>query len=156
MHGTPSTSLSHEPCAAYRCPERTQSAGGSMRSFTDLGDRLVGRWNTRGFHPLLPGEGIAGQATFEWLDGHTFLIWRSHFDQPLMHYFDRRGVHRVYEVAVDGDQWRYWRNDPGFQQSFTAEFGGDGDTMIGRGRMNRDDAGWEDDLSLDYQRRAPG
>lgn len=143
-----------------------------MRSFTDLGDRLVGRWNTQGSHPLLPGEGIAGQATFEWLDGHTFLIWRSHFDHPhipdaisvigfiddqlLMHYFDRRGVHRVYEVAVDGDQWRYWRNDPGFQQSFTAEFGGDGDTMTGRGRMNRDDAGWEDDLSLDYQRRAPG
>lgn len=82
-----------------------------MRSFTDPGDRLVGRWNTQGSHPLLPGEDITGQATFEWLDRHTFLIWRSHHDHPqipdaisvigsiddqlLMHYFDHRGVHRV-------------------------------------------------------------
>jgi len=140
-----------------------------MRPFTDLGELLVGRWDVRGSHPLLPGDDIAGQAAFEWLDGRKFLIWRAEYDHPqipaaisvigliddllLMHYFDRRGVHRVYEVAWDGNQWRYWRDDPGFQQSFTATFSADGDTISGQGRMNRDDAGWEDDLALTYRRR---
>ena len=139
-----------------------------MQSFTDLAERLLGTWNTRGHHPLLPGEDITGRATFEWLDGHTFLIWRSHYEhpqipdaiavlgmihnRPLMHYFDHRGVHRVYQVAFEANQWRYWRDDPGFQQSFSAVFDDDGDTMTGQGRMNRDDAGWEDDLALTYRR----
>jgi len=138
-----------------------------MRSFEDLAARLVGSWDTQGSHPLLPGDDISGRATFEWLDGRRFLIWRSHYEHPqvpdaiavigwiddqlLMHYFDRRGVHRIYEVAVEGDQWRYWRDDAGFEQSFVARFR-DGDTMIGHGRMNRDDAGWEDDLSLTFRR----
>jgi hypothetical protein len=140
-----------------------------MRSFDDLATRLVGSWDTQGSHPLLPGDDISGRATFEWLDGRGFLIWRSHYEHPqvpdaiavigwiddqlLMHYFDRRGVHRIYEVAVEGDQWRYWRDDAGFQQSFVARFR-DGDTMIGQGRMNRDDAGWEDDLALTFRRTA--
>ena len=143
-----------------------------MRSFDELATRLVGSWDTRGSHPLLPGEDITGRATFEWLDGHKFLIGRSHYDHPqipdaiavigwiddqlLMHYFDYRGVHRIYEVAVEGDQWRYWRNDAGFQQSFVAVFSADEETMTGQGRMNRDDAGWEDDLALTYRRRRPG
>ena len=141
-----------------------------MRSFDELATRLVGSWDTEGSHPLLPGDDISGRATFEWLDGHTFLIWRSHHDHPqipdaiavigwiddrlVMHYFDHRGVHRVYEVAVEGGQWRFWRDDPGFQQSFTTRFDDD-DTMTGRGRMNRDDAGWEDDLALTYRRSIP-
>jgi hypothetical protein len=143
-----------------------------MRSFDELATRLVGRWDTQGSHPLLPGDDISGWATFEWLDGHQFLIWRSHYDHPqvpdaiavigwiedqlLMHYFDHRGVHRIYEVAVEGHQWRYWRDDAGFQQSVIARFDADGDTMTGHGRMNRDDAGWEDDLALMYRRSTPG
>lgn len=143
-----------------------------MRSFNELATLLVGRWTSEGSHPLLPGDEITGRATFEWLDGHKFLIWRSHYDHPqvpdaisvigwiddrlLMHYFDYRGIHRVYEVAVEGDQWRYWRDDPGFLQSFVARFGDDGHTMSGQGRMNRDDAGWEDDLALTYRRTMSG
>jgi hypothetical protein len=139
-----------------------------MRSFDELGERLVGRWDSHGAHPLLAGDNITGSATFEWLDGRKFLIWRSHYDHPqipdaiavigsiddqlLMHYFDYRGVHRVYKVAVEGNAWRYWRDDPGFQQSFVARFSDDFDTMTGQGRMNREDAGWEDDLTLTYRR----
>jgi len=142
-----------------------------MRSFEELATLLVGTWDTQGSHALLPGDAITGRATFEWLDGHTFLIWRSHHDHPqipdaiaiigwiddqlLMHYFDHRGVHRTYEVAVEDNQWRYWRDDPGFQQSVVVRCGSDEDTMIAQGRMNRDDAGWEDDLALTY-RRSPG
>ena len=143
-----------------------------MRSFDELATRLLGSWDIQGSHPLLPGDDITGRATFEWLDGHKFLIWRSHYDHPqvpdamavigwadgqlLMHYFDSRGVHRLYEVAVEGNQWRFWRDDAGFQQSFIARFDDDEDTMRGQGRMNRDDAGWEDDLAMTFRRRTAG
>jgi hypothetical protein len=66
--------------------------------------RLVGRWVTEATHPLLPGTVVRGQTTFEWLEGHRFLIQRSHYDHPeipdaiaitgvtdgqlSMHYFD--------------------------------------------------------------------
>ena len=49
-----------------------------MRSFDELATRLVGSWDTQGSHPLLPRDDITGPATFEWLDGHKFLFWRSH------------------------------------------------------------------------------
>jgi hypothetical protein len=53
-----------------------------MRSFDELATRLVGSWDTQGSHPLLPRDDITGRATFEWLDGHKFLFWRSHYDHP--------------------------------------------------------------------------
>jgi hypothetical protein len=42
--------------------------------------RFIGRWETEGAHPMLPGEAIRGTSTFEWLDGRRFVIWRSHYD----------------------------------------------------------------------------
>jgi hypothetical protein len=129
---------------------------------------LVGRWQTEGAHPLLPGEQIRGQATFEWLDGEQFLIWRSHYDHPQipdaiaitgltdgqlsMQYFDSRGFHRVYSVRMTPDTWRFWRDDPDFSQRCTGIFGDGGDTITCRGKMSRDGETWEDDLALTYRR----
>lgn len=129
---------------------------------------LVGAWTTEGAHPLLPGEMIRGRATFEWLDGERFLIQRSHYDHPKipdaiavtgvtdeqlsMHYFDSRGVHRVYLVEMTPDTWRFWRDDPEFRQRFTGTFGNGGDTITCQGEMSRDGAAWEDDLALTYRR----
>ena len=80
------------------------------------------------------GRPIRGHTTFEWLAGRQFLIQRSHYDHPdipdaiaiigvtgeqadgehlSMHYFDSRGVYRVYAVSLDDGQWRFWREDPG-------------------------------------------
>jgi Pyridoxamine 5'-phosphate oxidase len=140
------------------------------------GHRLIGRWATEGAHPLLPGADIRGHTTFEWLAGRQFLIQRSHYDHPdipdaiaiigvtgeqaagehlTMHYFDSRGVYRVYAVSLDDGQWRFWREDPGFWQRFTGEFSADGDTITGQGEMRRDGAGWEPDLALTYHRTSP-
>ena len=44
--------------------------------------RFIGSWETEGAYPMLPGEAIRGTSTFEWLDGHRFVIWRSHYDHP--------------------------------------------------------------------------
>jgi hypothetical protein len=43
---------------------------------------LVGEWETEATHQALPGTVIHGRATFEWLEGCSFLIWRAHYDHP--------------------------------------------------------------------------
>jgi hypothetical protein len=136
--------------------------------------RLIGRWATQATHPLLPGAVVHGHATFEWLDGRQFLIQRWHYDHPeipdataitgvidgrlSMHYFDRRGVHRVYAVSLADGQWRFWRDAPGFSQRFTGTFSDDGDTITGQGQLSRDGSRWEGDLAITYHRSqaAPG
>jgi Pyridoxamine 5'-phosphate oxidase len=134
--------------------------------------RLIGRWTTEGAHPLLPGDVIRGQATFEWLAGRQFVVQRSHYDHPdipdaiavigvtdgqlSMRYFDHRGVYREYAVSLEPGQWRFWRDDPGFRQRFTGTISEDGDTITGHGEMCRDGSTWEPDLALTYHRAGTG
>lgn len=70
-----------------------------------------------------------------------------------MHYFDSRGVFRVYEANVDVDAWRMWRHAPGFSQRFTATFTDDDNVIVGRWQLCRDDEHWVDDLQILYRRR---
>jgi hypothetical protein len=134
--------------------------------------RFIGRWETEGAHPMLSGEAIHGTSTFEWLDGRRFVIWRSHNDHPqipdaitiigvtdgelCMHYFDQRGVYRVYATSVDRTTWRFWRDarPPDFSQRYTSTFSDDGNTITGRGQLSHDGVTWEDDLDLTYHRVA--
>ena len=130
---------------------------------------LAGTWTTEGTHPLLPAAVIHGRATFEWLEGGRFLIWRSHYDHPeipdaiavtgvtddnllSMHYFDSRGVYRVYSVSMSPGTWRFSRDAPGFSQRFTGTFSNGGNTITGRGQLSHDGASWDDDLVLTYQK----
>jgi hypothetical protein len=119
---------------------------------------------------LLPGEAIRGTSAFEWLDGQKFVIWRSHYDHPKipdaitiigvtngrlsMHYFDSRGVERVYSTSLDQATWRFWRDAPApdLSQRFTGTFSDDGNAIMGRGELSRDGKTWEGDLALDYRR----
>ena len=135
-------------------------------------ERFIGSWETEGAHPMLPGEPIRGTSSFEWLDGQRFVIWRSHYEHPkvpdgvmiigvtderlCMHYFDQRGVYRVYLVSLENDTWRYWRDAgaPDFSQRFTGIFSTDGTRITGHGELSRDGSTWEGDLDLDYQRVA--
>ena len=71
-----------------------------------------------------------------------------------MHYFDSRGVFRVYEASVDDASWRLWREDPGFSQRFTGLLADGGDTIVGRWELRRDDGHWADDLQITYRRHA--
>ena len=102
------------------------------------------------------------------LEGRRFVIQRSHYDHPeipdaiaitgvidgqlSMHYFDSRGVYRVYEVSLSGGTWRFWRDAPGFSQRFTGTFSEDGDSMKGQSELSRDGETWEDDLAISYRR----
>jgi hypothetical protein len=69
-----------------------------------------------------------------------------------LHYYDSRGVSRVYEALVDGESWRLWRNAPELSQTFVGEFSDDGDTVLGLWRTCRDGAVWQDDLRVVYRR----
>jgi hypothetical protein len=135
-------------------------------------DRFIGKWETEGIHPMLPGEAIRGTSTFEWLDGQQFVIWRSRHHhsqipdaitiigvtdgQLSMHYFDHRGVYRVYAASLNQATWRYWRDAtaPDFSQRFTGTFSDDGNKITGRCQLSQDARTWKDDLALNYQRVA--
>jgi hypothetical protein len=70
-----------------------------------------------------------------------------------MHYFDSRGVFRVYSSTVDEEAWRFWRDAPGFSQRFTGTFADGGDTIVGHSQLCEDDIHWNDDLKITYRRR---
>ena len=118
---------------------------------------------------MVPGTTVHGTADFEWLEGERFLLQRSrtdHSDFPdslivfgadddglSMHYFDSRGVHRIYRVNLSGEVWRMWRHSPGFSQTFEGRLSADGNTIEGLWKLSRDDTTWDDDLAITFRRR---
>ena len=69
-----------------------------------------------------------------------------------MHYFDSRGVFRLYDTSFDDSAWRFWRDDPGFSQRFTGTFADGNNTVVGRSQLCRDGVHWADDLAITYRR----
>jgi hypothetical protein len=132
-------------------------------------DQLVGSWAIEATHPALPAAVARGQADFEWLEGKRFLLQRSQTDHPdfpdslivfgdfedglAMHYYDSRGVHRVYGVSFSDGVWKMWRNASGFSQRFTGTFSDDANAIEGVWRLSRDDTSWDDDLKISFRRR---
>ena len=142
-------------------------------------EALVGTWETEATHPLLPDTTVHGRATFAWLEGRHFLIWRMHHDHPdipdsisilgfdnaaepdevgtsngpcAVHYFDSRGVYRVSKVEAEPGVWRIWRDWPAFSQRVTGTFSDDRRTIISNGELSEDDATWKPDLQVTYKR----
>ena len=68
------------------------------------------------------------------------------------HYFDSRGVHRIYEFRVTDDGWEMARDAPEFSQRMTVTFGDDDHTMAGLARLSVDDETWQDELQITYRR----
>ena len=132
-------------------------------------DALVGEWTTEATHPFFPSLVVQGESAFEWLEGGHFLIQRSRNEHPdfpdslavigiyegelLYHYYDSRGVHRVYEASLRDGVWRLSRDAPGFDQRMTATLEDDGRTIAWVGQMRRDDSAWEDDLAMTFRRK---
>jgi hypothetical protein len=120
----------------------------------------------------MPGTIVSGTAVVQWLEGERFLIFRSHNDHPdfpdsisiigdtdglRWHYFDSRGVHRVYEFSVTGDGWEIARrvaahDASGFSQRLMVTFEDGDETMAGRSKISHDNETWQDDLEITYRR----
>jgi hypothetical protein len=69
-----------------------------------------------------------------------------------MEYFDSRGVRRTYRVSLDDGVWRIWRDQPGFDQRFSATLGQD--YFEGLAQLAETPGDWQDDLKVIYRRRA--
>ena len=121
-----------------------------------------------------------GRREIEWLEGERFLIYRSSYDHPdipdgisiigetdglQMHYFDTRGVHRVYEVTATDEGWDmamdreapaslFASPEERFSQRMSFTFENNDRTIAGKGKLSHDNVIWEDDLQITY-RRAP-
>ena len=131
-------------------------------------DPLVGEWETQGSHPSIT-EPIRGRASFEWLPGRRFLMWRTEQTPALvptaiavigggdtpgtwpMHYFDSRGVFRVYQVRAENGVVRVWRDQPGFAQRGTVTFSDGGRRLELRWELDQDGT-WKPDLQMTYRR----
>jgi hypothetical protein len=134
-------------------------------------DALIGEWAIEATHPMFPSMVVKGRTTFEWLEGERFLVQRSSNEHPdfpdsisvigfageeelTAHYFDSRGVFRIYRVAMEGDTLRMWRDHPGFSQRLEAKLSDDGATLAGVWELSRDDETWDDDLAIAFTRVA--
>jgi hypothetical protein len=133
---------------------------------------LVGEWVEQVLLPDAP----PGRAVFEWALRGAYLLQRA--DSPLpespdgfmviepapdgdgytQHYFDSRGVTRVYRMQLRDREWTLLRTEPDFSpldfaQRFQGTFSADGDTIEGRWETSRDGgATWETDFGLRYTR----
>jgi hypothetical protein len=77
----------------------------------------------------------------------------AHHTPMAMHYFDSRGVFRLFDVSLDTDVWRIWRDAPGFSQRYVGRFADGGRTIAGGWQLCEDDVHWHDDLKITYRRQ---
>jgi hypothetical protein len=67
-------------------------------------------------------------------------------------YTDDRNVCRVYEMSLEGREWKLWRDGEPFSQRFTATISEDGNTIEGRWEAAKDGTNWETDFDLIFHR----
>jgi hypothetical protein len=137
-------------------------------------ERFIGEWTMRVRFPGAPPvEG--GRVVFEWMTGDRFLIQRWDVPVPeapdglaiigfdegrgtfLQHYFDSRGIARVYAMRLEDGLWTLRREAPDFSpldfaQRYTGSFSDDGTTIVGRWEIAHDGSTWEHDFYLTYVR----
>jgi hypothetical protein len=141
-------------------------------------DVFVGDWKLLAAFEEGPAPDIGARVQFEWLPGEQFLIQRWGVPIPeapdgiaiigpdpaseggyLQHYFDSRGVARVYKMSVADGIWRLWRNEPDFSpldfsQRFAGTISADGKTIAGRWEICHDGETWQRDFDLTYVKQA--
>ncbi|HEX2466857.1 MAG TPA: hypothetical protein VHJ54_01500 [Solirubrobacterales bacterium] len=146
------------------------SSGDSLAAL----EPLVGEWSMVPTFEGMPPPETGAPVSFEWLSGRRFLIQRWEVPVPeapdgiaiigrdpdsegnyLQHYFDSRGVARVYGMSLVGGVWKLWRDRPdlsplNFSQRFAGTFSDDGKTIAGSWEICHDGETWEHDFDLTY------
>lgn len=139
----------------------------------DALEPLVGRWTVEAV--FQDGAGGSGDCIFEWMSGKQLLVQRTTAPDPApdslaviaadaatgayrQHYFDTRGVVRIYRMMFDGNLWELTRTEPDFSpldfsQRFTGNLVDRGDRIIGAWQTSRDGVTWDHDFDLTYRRR---
>jgi hypothetical protein len=138
---------------------------------------LVGEWSMVPEFKGMPPAEAGARVRFEWLSGKHFLIQSWEVPVPeapdgiaiigadperpggyLQHYFDSRGVARVYKMAFADGVWKLWREEPDFSpldflQRYTGNLSEDGRTIAGAWEISHDGKMWELDFKLTYTKK---
>ena len=130
---------------------------------------LVGEWTAEAVDPR-SGDPIRGTMTVEWLEGGGYLVQRTTLENPVFprslsmfgpdrsgrvvqHYFDSRGVARIYDVSLEDGVLTLSRDDEDMAQRFTGRFSDDGSAIEGAWERTGDDRAWIHDFNLTYRRK---
>jgi hypothetical protein len=135
----------------------------------DLG-AFVGRWELT--VDLAGAEEVRGDVVFEQMG--EILVQRTTVPVPqapdsccvvvcqndgsyIQHYFDSRGVARLYEMSFDGTTWTLERTKPDltpleFKQRFVGTFTGDNVTIAGEWSSSGDGDTWNRDFGMTHRR----
>ena len=149
-------------------------------------DVFVGEWVVEARFPgdkpapsSVTGDGPVVRSRFEWALDRQFLLQRTEVPIPgapdalmivgadletgayTQHYYDSRGVVRLYAMTFADGVWTLTRESPDFtplefRQRFTGTFSRDGNAISGAWEKGRDGGEWEHDFALTYRRAATG
>jgi hypothetical protein len=133
-------------------------------------DVFVGEWIEQVEVPGAP----PGRSIFQWDLKASFLVQRALSPLPeypdglmiisvepdgyLQHYFDSRGVVRLYRMTLENGTWTLLRTEPDFtplefSQRFVGVISPDGQRIEGRWETSHDQGqSWETDFPLSYAR----
>jgi hypothetical protein len=133
---------------------------------------LVGEWQ---LSVDLPGaEDLSGRVVFEMLGGllvqrttvpipeapdSCCIVVRNEDGALVQHYFDSRGVARLYDMTYDGRTWTLGRSKPDFtpldfHQRFVATVSDDVAAIDGEWQTSSDGRDWSRDFGMTYRRMA--
>ena len=138
-------------------------------------DLLLGTWSLEARFPGVAPSGVGGQTTFERALDDAFVVERSEVEHPdapdglaiiafepdrgayRQHYFDSRGVVRLYTMELRDRVWTLLRDSADFtpldfSQRFIGTFSEDGDRIDGRWEIAHDHTTWELDFELIYRK----
>jgi hypothetical protein len=145
-------------------------------------DGFVGEWVMEARFPggqaapsSVAGGRPVARSRFEWALDRQFLLQRTEVLVPeapdtlmivsadletgayTQHYYDSRGVARLYAMTLADGVWTLTRESPDFSpldfgQRFTGTFSEDGNTISGAWEKCLDGGDWEHDFALTYRR----
>lgn len=137
-------------------------------------DFFNGTWTVEVTHPHLQPTPIMGHTRFEWLN-ESYIIQYTHIDKAefpsstivydwdpqrnhyLQHYFDSRGVTRLYQMSLEEGIWKLWRDTADFSplhffQRFTGEIDESGNKIESSWEQSDDGINWAHDFKVLYRR----
>ena len=142
---------------------------------------LIGEWHGEGEIPIEPPMKVSLETKIERLG--RFIVISTTVRRPAempdsvsiiggapdgepqpMHYFDARGIKRMFVMSLAGSTWKMWRapgedwngpDGPGFNQRFIGEISADGKAIDGGWERGMGEAGdkWEIDVRINYVRK---
>lgn len=138
---------------------------------------FIGEWGLEPTFSFPVPDDVTGRVTFEWMPGGRFLVERWEVSLPeapdgiaiigpnesgdgyVQHYFDSRGVARVYQMTFADGLWTLSRTTADFSpldfsQRYSGRLSDDRNSIEGAWEICEDGETWKKDFDLTYRRIA--